>query len=628
MNKFRLQVTFSLGVILALVIVVIAFLDFLAFRSESIALNKHIIAERNAALESTLSEKLLSYKLVLSALKIENHQVGSDYLTTSNASSLEDISNVLAGKVNGVYLFDKEGSVYKKDGKKSKSNYKTRSYFKALFNEGDTFFVSTPYVNKNNGKRSIAIAYKVNQDVAVSATLHLDFVLGKLKTLKQLYLYADGGKIVIAPSEEMLGKKLKDIRPEFLTLNATNPEFVYKETTQDGKVEFDAFWGQLDIQGWGKGWQYVSIIETNIITRGAQRQLITSLVIGFICFLISCAVIVWVMNRLVLKPVGGSPEEIGKLVETMASGNLSLKLSNPGDKSGIFSSVIAFSSQLSSLVKNSLGISESVASASQELTAVMTETLNNIEKEKQQVELISKAINNLSETSKEVSEQATSAEELTKVGVEKLEVGKVSLEQNMALSNDINQSVNTTASIIDELQNFSIEIDSVTEVINGISEQTNLLALNAAIEAARAGEAGRGFAVVADEVRALASKTQQSTLSIQDLISKLQAQSKKASTNMQHNVELIHDSVKLAGKVKTSFEEISVAIDAISEINTLVAKESQDQNAVTDKISQNTSDALDLVQQNASAVNQTLNASKELAQLAETQKDELAFFKV
>jgi len=155
-----------------------------------------------------------------------------------------------------------------------------------------------------------------------------------------------------------------------------------------------------------------------------------------------------------------------------------------------------------------------------------------------------------------------------------------------------------------------------------------LLALNAAIEAARAGEQGRGFAVVADEVRNLASKTQTSTVSIQEIIEKLQSQSEMADKNMLKNVELIQESVLLANHVKASFEDISSAVQSISDINTLVATASEQQYCVTEDISKNTTMTFDLVQQNVSAVNQTLQASSELSHLAESQKQELSFFRV
>ncbi|MBW8190501.1 methyl-accepting chemotaxis protein [Neiella marina] len=624
MKKFRLQVSIALGAILASIILVIALLDFLAFRSESIELNKQVIQEKNLALEAVISEKFHSYESVLSSIKISNHQPGADNLSDSNKASLEDIANVLSGRVNGVYLFDTTGAVYKKDGKKTTQNYLKRSYYSALFKEGKTFFVSTAYTNKNNGKRSLAIAYKVNQDVAVSATLHLDFILGEIKNRQDLFIYSYNRKLVSAPDQELFGTLVKEVQPEFDDLSKDNQELSYAAEVDGATVEMSAFWGNEPVSNW----DYITVVNKSSITQSAQSQLLSSLLIGFVCFVIACGILLIVMNRLVLKPVGGAPEEIASLMEKMAEGDISISHANTENDTGIYRSVIAFSTQLSDLVKNSLGISERVSGASDQLNVVMTETLRNMEQEKLQVEQISTAINELSSTSQEVSSKAINAEEQTREGLSRLNIGKATLEKNIALSGDINSSVAATADIINELRKFSIEIGSVLEVINGISEQTNLLALNAAIEAARAGDAGRGFAVVADEVRALASKTQQSTVSIQDIISKLQDQSAKASDNMTHNVELIEDSVVLADQVKASFEDISQAIEAISEINALVATASQEQTSVTDEISRSTTEAFDLVRQNAAAINQTLQASAELAQLAQNQQDELTFFKV
>ena len=258
----------------------------------------------------------------------------------------------------------------------------------------------------------------------------------------------------------------------------------------------------------------------------------------------------------------------------------------------------------------------------------MDSTKSNSQDEMAQVEQISTAINELSSTSQEVSSKAVMAEDEARKANENVANGKLTLEKNILLTSDINTSVTDTAQIVKELKDFSDEIGSVTEVIKTISEQTNLLALNAAIEAARAGEYGRGFAVVADEVRNLASKTQESTVSIQAIIEKLQTQSERANSNMTQNVELIEESVLLADQVKASFEDISRAVESISDINTLVATASQQQFCVTEDISKNVTQAFDLVQQNVAAVDETLQASAELAQMAEEQKKELAFFRV
>ena len=622
MKKFKLQVIGALGAIVAVIILIIAVLDFSAFRSESMSLNKEILRQKNATLEAGITEKFENYRLVLSSIDLKEHEVGADLLSSDNAAGMSAVYDILKDRSNGVYLFDKSGTSYRRDGTNTDTSYKGRSYYKALFEENKNFYVSSTYMSK--GLRFVAIAYKVNSEVALMTTIQLDTFLVDIQDRKDLFVYTDNGTVIVSPYEEMLGEKILDVRPRFEQFSSETPELTYTSDVNGSEVAFTGFWGQMDINGWS----YVSVTEDKLITRNANNQLIYSLVIGLVCFVLAGAILLVVMNRLVLKPVGGAPEDIAKLMERMAEGDLRLKLALSDNDTGIYRSLVILSNQLSGIVSNSVKISESVSASSEELNVVMNDTLRNMENEKMQVEQISTAIYELSATSQEVSNKALSAEEETNISLNTIENGKVTLEKNIALTRDINKSVTETAVIVDELRKFTIEIGTVIDVINSISEQTNLLALNAAIEAARAGETGRGFAVVADEVRTLASKTQQSTVSIQDIISKLQEQSQKASNNMAKNVELIDGSVELAGQVKTSFEDISQAIKAISEINAMVATASVQQTGVTEDISKNTTQAFDLVQQNVSAINQTLQAASELARLAQTQKDDMGFFKV
>jgi methyl-accepting chemotaxis protein len=398
----------------------------------------------------------------------------------------------------------------------------------------------------------------------------------------------------------------------------------YQADFNGKRTGFTAFWGELKLTGWN----YVSFIKNSDIEAGADAQLISSAIIGFIALVIAGSVLMLTINKQVITPVGGAPEEIAQLMEQMAKGDLSQNLTHTGKETGIYRSLLNLSSQLASLIKTSHNISENVSSAAQELNAVMSDTQRNAQDELQQIEQVSTAVNELSSTSQEVSDKAVMAEDEARNTQHSVNSGKQTLEQNIALTDKINTSVTNTAAIVVELTQFVNEIGSVTEVINTISEQTNLLALNAAIEAARAGEQGRGFAVVADEVRNLASKTQQSTVNIQGIIEKLQAQSVRANKNMSENVDLIKESVSLADQIKAAFEEIAQASESISDINTLVATASQQQFAVTNEISQATTHTFDLVHQNVAAINQTLQASAELAQLAEAQKSELAYFKV
>ncbi|HJE70563.1 methyl-accepting chemotaxis protein, partial [Pseudomonas oryzihabitans] len=202
------------------------------------------------------------------------------------------------------------------------------------------------------------------------------------------------------------------------------------------------------------------------------------------------------------------------------------------------------------------------------------------------------------------------------------------LQATIGLVQGLSVQAERTSDIIAELKHESDAISSVLDVIRGIAEQTNLLALNAAIEAARAGEAGRGFAVVADEVRSLAQKTQQSTGSIQQMINNLQTGSDRATQAMQETLSQVQTGASNVVRAGELLGEIAEGVTLINDRTIQVASAAEQQSQVAEEISRNVNDINDLVIQVSAGAEQTAVTSRELARLAEQQQALVGRFRV
>lgn len=260
--------------------------------------------------------------------------------------------------------------------------------------------------------------------------------------------------------------------------------------------------------------------------------------------------------------------------------------------------------------------SSQLASTSEEMTAVTEDSLRGVQRQNDEINQAATAINQMSAAVEEVARNAAAASSAAQESSKSAESGRQRVGETVSVINELHEAVGATASEIDGLAAQVQNISGVLDVIRGIADQTNLLALNAAIEAARAGEAGRGFAVVADEVRALAHRTQQSTAEIEKMIASIQGGASKAVDAMSHSSERARASLDVAEAAGKALAEITAAIVQINERNTTIASATEEQAQVAREVDRNLMSIRDLSLQTSAGANQTAAASGELSQLA------------
>jgi methyl-accepting chemotaxis protein len=355
----------------------------------------------------------------------------------------------------------------------------------------------------------------------------------------------------------------------------------------------------------------------------ASNKVIMGMTIGILFGMI----IAFLMSRMITLPINEAVDAMEDIAE--GEGDLTHRLNAKGTSeiAMMAQGFNHFTSKVQLLVSQVAKSVEKLSAVVDDVATIASQTQKDSLRQSQQTEQVATAVTEMSATIHEVAENANLAADSAKQADENAKLGQKIVVETVSSINSLAAEIETGADVINKLSKDAESIGSVLDVIKGIAEQTNLLALNAAIEAARAGEQGRGFAVVADEVRTLASRTRESTTEIESMIENLQVQAQAAVEVISQGQVKGHASVENASNAGKALNEITSSVAIITDMNIQIAVASEQQSAVSEEINQHVVNINNVANDNVGASNRLSVSSDELAALADELQQLVSQFK-